>query len=96
MSKMEYKQTMWAEMKPDIYDGKNCDQVRPQWFAWADGDRDGDFIDKLELDCKQFPPGTKVVLSVPCCPDCGEEVEMCKSDASCGFNWDDWMENEYQ
>ena len=93
---MEYQEIMWAEAKPDVYDGENCDQIRPLWEAYADGDMDSDTFDhSIELCCKTFPPGTKVVISVPCCPECGQQVEMCRTDEGCEFDWDEWVQNEY-
>lgn len=34
--------TMWAEAKPDLYAGENCDQLRPRWYAHCKGE-EGDF-----------------------------------------------------
>ena len=92
----EYKAIMWAEMKPDVYGGEKCDEVIPMWEAYGDGDMDSDTFDhNIELDCKTFPPGTRVIISVPCCPDCGQEVEMCQQDEGCAYDWDGWVQNEY-
>ena len=94
--KLEYQAIMWAEMKPYVYGGQNCDEVCPMWHAFAEGDMDSDTFDHpIELCCKTFPPGTKVVVSVPCCPECGQDAEMCKADDCCGFDWDAWVHTEY-
>lgn len=95
MSDVSYKATMWAEMKPDLYAGKNCDEVRPTFECNTDGDMGSESIDILTLDATTFPPGTKITVQVPCCPDCGQEVEMCKEDEGCNFDWDEWRDNEY-
>jgi len=84
--------TMWGEMKPDIYGGKNADEHTPQWFIYAEGDMDSDTIsDPLQLDPKHFPPGTRIEISEPHCPEC----EMTPNDCCCGFNWKAWTEEKY-
>ena len=95
MGELEYKEIMWAEMKPDVYDGENCDQITPRWECYADGDMDSDYFDEIKLHSKSFPPGTKISISVPCCPKCGVIQELCKTDEGCDFNWEDWTFNEY-
>lgn len=103
MTKLEMHETMWAEMSPDVYDGPNCDQIRPRWEASAEGDKGGaDFIDILELDAKTFPPGTRVIISVPDCPECFESADfafdsrtMTMGKCSCGFDWNEWARDEY-
>ncbi|MET4160540.1 hypothetical protein ABIE61_000354 [Marinobacterium sp. MBR-111] len=92
---MEYHQTMWAEMSPDVYSGENCDQVRPRWNAHADGDMDSDYIEALTIDAKHFPPGTKIQILEPCCPKCGQIPELCRGDDGCDFNWDEWVLGKY-
>lgn len=93
---MEYQEIMWAEMKPDVYAGDNFDQIEPLWEAYSCGDMESDTFDSpIELCCKTFPPGTKVTISVPCCPKCGQRVEICKIDEYCGFDWDEWTRTEY-
>lgn len=61
-----------------------------------------DFIDILELDAKTFPPGTRVIISVPDCPECFESADfafdgrtMTMGKCSCGFDWNKWAQNEY-
>lgn len=91
----DYHTTMWAELSPDVYDGETCDQVRPRWHGYADGDMDSDYSDTLEFDSKHFPPGTKVLVQEPLCPKCGQIPELCRSDECCDFDWDAWIEDRY-
>jgi len=102
---------MWAELAPDVYDGPKCDQVKPQWRVVAEGDKDGpDDQQELQLNCRHFPPGTKVTVSVPCCPNpkCGMSIKIFGFDpprtdedewkvgkCESGFDWKDWMEGQY-
>lgn len=101
MSKLDYLEVMWAEQAPDIYDGPRCDQHRPDWRtseldckSMPEGGND-----LLELKADNWPAGTKIVISVPICPDCGESAELGGLAASkkcdCGFDWKEWAENEY-
>jgi hypothetical protein len=89
---MEYREIMWAERKVDVYCGEDCDKWEPEWETSAEGDM-GDETMKtpIILDPSTFPPGTKVVISIPLCPECTEDCESCE----CGFDWEAWAENEY-
>ena len=88
MSVLSYQEVMWAEMKPDLYDGPGCDQVKPAWSCFCDGDKDGeDGLELIELAANTFPPGTKIVVSLPECPECHEIVELCQSSEYCDFDW---------
>lgn len=97
MSAIKYQEIMWATMQPDCYDGENCDQIRPQWNAYADGDKEGGFEDLITLNPSNFPPGTKVVISVPCCPyeRCGLPAFDVNTPCNCGFDWKEWTLNKY-
>lgn len=88
---MKHHKIMWAEMRPFLYDGPKCDQVRPQWHCEAEGDMDSTEEESIDLDAAVFPPGTKIEISVPCCPKCTQIQECC----DCGFAWDAWRDNEY-
>lgn len=92
---MKYREIMWAEMSPDVYAGKNCDQVRPRWKAHAEGDRDSDYSDTLTLGSEHFMPGTKVVVMEPICPTCKQLSSMCRDDEGCDFDWDNWVQEQY-
>lgn len=91
----DYRQTMWAEMSPDIYGGETCDQMRHRWHSFAEGDMDSDYSDALELAAKHFPPGTKVLILEPECPKCQQTPEICRGDEGCDFDWDAWTAERY-
>lgn len=90
---MEHRTTIWAEMSPDVYDGETCDQIRARWDAYADGDMDSDYTDVLKFDSKSFPPGTKIIVTEPECPNCQTIKELCEDD--CTFDWDLWVREKY-
>jgi hypothetical protein len=92
---MEYHEIMRAEMSPDVYAGESCDQIKPRWHGHCEGDMDSDYFDLLELDPTQFPPGTKVVVLQPCCPECGQIAEICTLDEYCDFDWEQWTLSKY-
>lgn len=100
------RETMWAEQRPDCYGGGSCDQVEPQWRCYADGDMDADHTkEPLILDAKTFPPGTKVTVSEPVCPERSSLREVVfptpdsgpqfKSKCGCGFDWRAWVLDQY-
>lgn len=83
---------MWAELKVDCYSGPECNQHRRYWDGFGDGDKEGGEIGEvIELAASTFPAGAKVVVSIPVCPDCHEDAEMCQ----CGFDWEKWAEERY-
>lgn len=91
---LNYREIMSAVNKPDVYAGENCDEIKAaEWFGSGEGDKDGDdgISDELILNVNFFPFGTKISVSVPECPDCGETQETC----NCGFDWKNWLENEF-
>ena len=89
---MEMREIMWAELKVDVYDGPSCDQHRKYWNARCDGDMgDESTPDPILLDVQFFPPGTKVTVLVPVCPECG----MDSGDCGCGYDWKAWVEQQY-
>ena len=101
--KTQYVEIMWAEQKPDCYDGPTCDQLKAQWSCYCDGDKQGeDGLEDIELKASIFPPGTKIVISVPICPnpDCDLNADWAKHEPNpgiceCGFDWKEWATNEY-
>lgn len=106
MTKVKRQETMWAEMRPDMYGGASCDQLVPGWHCYADGDKDSeDNVKCLDLEARSFPPGTKVTISEPLCPSCGEQREptfpipkrkpLYSGPCRCGFDWDAWVGDQY-
>jgi hypothetical protein len=106
VSKIKMAETMWAEMEPDTYDGPSCDQIAPRWCVYAEGDKDSDTLrEPLTLDPRHFPPGTKVVISEPLCPSCGDPRSpiypvpktgpIYTGPCHCGFDWDKWVLEQY-
>jgi len=99
---MKYRETMWATMRPEPQYSARGEHLAPRWQCYADGDKDGEEgLKTLDLAAYTFPPGTKVVVSEPCCPKCGDLREpsfpkltfavMC----NCGFNWGEWAKDQY-
>lgn len=107
MTEVKYEETMWAEMKPDTYAGPKCDKVKPRWECYAAGDMDSGVETVVRLHANVFPPGTKITISEPLCPKCGElrepahpgrgaAVVVYKGPCRCGFDWDRWTLERYQ
>jgi len=86
---------MWVEMKPDVYAGDKCDEIAPRFECFCDGDMGSDYIDVVNFKPSELPPGARILVEVPCCPKCYQDVEMCKADDGCDFDWDEWCYNEY-
>lgn len=83
---------MWAEVVVDCYAGDSCDQHEKRWRVYAEGDKDDSrSVEPITLNVAAFPPGTRVVVSVPTCPECGIDAENCR----CGFDWKGWAEDRY-
>lgn len=98
---MEYRETMRAVQAPDIYDGPNCDRHRPRWSGSAEGDMDGEgpIGPTLKLAAKTFPPGTKVTIEEPVCPECHMVPTRWPRrgwKCECDFDWKSWAEDEFQ
>lgn len=104
--KPKLRETMWAEMKPYCYGGASCDQILPRWDAYADGDMDSDdSLRTLNLNARTFPPGTRVVISEPVCPNCGEGRDVIfprpkrgslfAPKCDCGFDWGAWTRDQF-
>lgn len=92
MSEDKYTEMSWAELKADCYDGDSCDKIRPYWNVFWYGDKQDDNSEEsLVLDIKTLPIGTKVVVSMPVCPECDQDRECC----DCGFDWDKWTIDKY-
>lgn len=106
---MKYHTIMQAELKLDVYAGENCDESKPLWESYCEGDMDGDTgTADIRLTVDYFPPGTKVTIEIPECPDCsfprmthashkddGSVVIRHEDKCECGFDWVQWELNEY-
>lgn len=93
---MKYEVGMRAELKVDCYGGESCEEHERHWWMYAEGDRDSDrSADPLVLDIKYFPPGTKVTVEFPVCPDCGLHAGHDADTCDCGFDWKNWVEEQY-
>lgn len=66
-------------------------------------EEDGETL-KLEIPAKMMPPGSRVTIEVPCCPECGDPADMRGDDGnghtvwpkcSCGFSWRGWVEDNF-
>lgn len=100
------RETMSAELKPDCYGGANADRIVHQWDAYAEGDMESeDGLRTLSLAARTFPPGTRVTVSEPCCPSCGEvrsaiyptpkRGPLFADKCDCGFDWKAWTLDRY-
>lgn len=94
---MRHEEKMWAEQKPDVYAGEKCDEHEAQWDMFCDGDKDGDVGKTINLLASKFPAGTKVVVSYPVCPKCDELTADFAQDEKCpcGFDWHNWVDEQY-
>lgn len=64
--------TMTAEVVADCYSGDDCDQVKNYFDIYCEGDKEGSTDrDDIILQVDQFPPGTRIGVEYPVCPECG-------------------------
>ena len=88
----QYREIMRATRKADCYSGPGCDEIRPLWNVYAEGDKQDDTINEaLQLAPDTFPAGTRVTVEIPVCPNCDDDAECC----SCGFDWKAWTLEQY-
>ncbi len=93
---VNYKETMWVEMTPNLYHGDKCNEVMPEFECYADGDMDSERgLKEVTFAANNFPPGTKIIVMEPTCPKCHQVPEMCNYDSCCDFDWDDWRDGKY-
>ncbi len=97
---IEYNVVAGAEVKADVYCGKNCDQHEAYIEAWCEGDMGSTTMKEISFDSKRWPVGTKIKVEVPCCPnpDCNADAELKDKDgkcSECGFDWVRWAEEQY-
>ena len=101
-SELKYVEIMWAEQKPDCYDGPDCDQLRPEFELTGDDKGGAETADHVHLLPRMFPPGTRLVVSVPICPNCEDQSDLYLDGHSgkmdkcqCGFDWENWAVGQY-
>lgn len=84
-------------MAPDIYAGKNGDEIRPRWVADVEKEGKTEIDGCIELDPSTFPPGTKILIQVPLCPTCQLDADCSNGGGicDCGFDWNRWTEEQY-
>lgn len=87
---MKYQDDSMATMAPDVYAGPSCDGIEPQPR------------DTIALTPRLFPAGTRVVVQIPVCPNCGVPADFSHDHESgetgncqCGFDWREWALNEF-
>lgn len=102
---MNYVERQTFRQEPYCYDGKTCDKQRPRWMTSypKEGDEEDGEVLQLEMIARQWPPGTRVTIEVPCCPECGEPADMQQPypderklrrtwpKCRCGFSWSKWV-----
>jgi len=103
-NKIEYTESDCIRMEPDCYDGDDCEDLRPRWNAGVEKEGDCSLGDQLTFLAKHFPPGTRIVIETPICPNCDESADMNTPiefgrewpDCDCGFSWSNWAREEYE
>jgi len=100
-----YKPMLMSEVVADIY----VEPHSKQFNTFCEGDMmDDTHTDDLIVALQNLPPGAKIVISYPCCPDCGMPREDKYEHSSggikiigheetcdCGFDWKEWVEMTY-
>lgn len=99
MSELSMTEIERTEQRPDVYDGPTCDGRRPRWMTETRSGPDEIKDGIVSLDCRTFPPGTTIVVSVPDCPQCGTQAEDPHvgrvPDCPCGFDWEAWAGDRF-
>jgi len=99
--RLKYHEIMRAEQKPDVYAGKDCNTHKPRWIGSGSGDKEGptDVGNRkghIVLVPSAFPAGTRIAISVPCCPECDEDADSAYlGKCQCGFDWKQWADTEF-
>lgn len=106
MSDINTVQVQESVVTPDIYeDGFPC-----HFISYHDGDMSEEkHSDPVIFNVADYPAGTKITLSIPSCPDCGEVrettykskkkgkvvVDSHASECECGFDWINWQDENF-
>lgn len=68
------------------------------------GDEEDGEILKLEIPASMMPPGSRITIEVPVCPECGDPSDMNGDDGEehkewpacrCGFSWSKWASDNF-
>ena len=93
---MNFRTIQQARMEPDLYAGNLCDEIRPRWIADVEKEGPTEIDGNIELDPSAYPPGTRILIQVPECPDCGIDAEFATDGkCECGFDWNAWRDGQY-
>lgn len=105
MKEMTFEKRQTFRMEPYCYDGKSCDLLRPRWMTSypKHGDEEDGEILKLEIPAKSMPPGSRITIEVPNCPNCGVPADMNEPKVfgrkwpkcDCGFSWTEWVMDNF-
>ena len=91
---LEYKVVGTAEMSPNVYGGEESNEIIPMWKSYFEGDKNEEHSrDDLVFNPSTYPPGTKITIKEPVCPECHVTKYFC--DEECSFNWQEWILNQY-
>lgn len=104
MKKIDFTESDRIRMEPDCYAGEQCDLLRPRWIVGVEKEGDVELGAEFRVSAKHFPPGTRLIIECPRCPDCGESSDMLAPmefegswpDCDCGFSWADWARDQYE
>lgn len=106
MKTMQYVTRQDWHQEPYCYDGPGCDKQRPRWMTSypKEGKQEEGKVLKLEIPAESLPPGSRVTIEIPCCPECGDPADIntdwnetytvwpsCK----CGFSWENWVNENF-
>lgn len=97
--KIKYETIDFSEMKPDMYDGPNSDEMKPRWVTSVEKEGEVEIGDIITLNSHTFPTGTRVLIQVPVCPQCetytADQMDENKKCFECGFDWGKWAIDNY-
>ncbi len=98
-----------TEVEADIY-GPDEGNVRKFFATHCKDEMDNSIhTDNIIISLGNLPPGARILIDYPCCPDCGVarndtlmqlaggRMEIVGHDSlcDCGFDWDNRVQEEY-
>lgn len=98
MKEVTYEVDGQGTLKQDVYAGPNCDEKEPYWFYSGEmhGAENLGKRENLDFAPDAYPPGTKITVEVPYCPECsmpritGEDKCECEE-----WDWNAWDLQEF-